>query len=121
TQDRAAAGTCRPTSSLLDLRGVPSKPGFGLLGWLCAGAGARARGQPQDVDEPSGILLVEAVAHGEPGQVSVVERVLGLPASDRDVALVEAQAHAAGNLGLCLADERVERLAQRREPQAVVD
>src|SRR5919198_4812344 len=109
TRDRGAAGTCRPTSSFRDLR---------TLG--CVSAGTRPRGQPQNANEPGRVLLVIIVAHGERGQVGVIQRVFRLPAADGDVAFVEAEAYGSGNLLLRVVDECVERLTQSCEPKAVV-
>src|ERR1035437_8732381 len=94
-----------------------------LHGLLLPGEQMRlgARGQGKNADEALGVLLVVAVAHGERRQLLGVEREgTGAP-GDADVALVERELDRAGHVLLGLQDKAVECLAQRREPQSVVD
>src|SRR5450631_3767704 len=48
-------------------------------------------GEPDYVDETKGIFLVVACAHGEAGDIEVVERIGALAADRFDVALEEAE------------------------------
>ena len=77
--------------------------------------------QPDQVDEAQRVLLVVAGAHGEAGDIERVERIRRLAADRLDVAFVQPQRDLAGGRLADLLEERVQRFAQRREPQAVVD
>src|SRR5207244_6791464 len=74
-----------------------------------------------EVDEA---LRVALLVHGirlERRAVLAVERLRGPAPGYRDVALVELEAHGAGDVTLALVHERLQRSSLRREPEAVVD
>ena len=65
--------------------------------------------------------MAERVGRVVGGQLVVVQAVRAAPAGHDAAAGLEVQAHLAGDELLARLDERVERLLERREPQAVVD
>ena len=65
--------------------------------------------------------MIERVAGVVGRQPLVVQRIGGLATDDMTVALEQLEAHDTGHSLLNLLHERVEGLAQRREPQAVVN
>src|SRR3569833_3092671 len=82
------------------------------------------RPQPQLVepDEAFGVLLVVgALVVLEGDERRGVERGRARPAGDDNVALVQLEPHFALDQLLRLVDQRLEHLAFRREPEAVVD
>ena len=87
----------------------------------CAGARPRLDREAPEPHESGGVLVAERVVGFVGGEVVVVEAALGAAAGHEAPARLEPQPHLAGDVALGRVDERVERLAQRREPQAVVD
>src|SRR3989442_14919486 len=79
------------------------------------------RGEPPQVDEPVGILLIIDGIFAEGSQVLPVERVWGGPPDHRAGTLEQLHPHRAGHCALRRIDEAVERLSQRGEPLTVVD
>src|SRR5664280_3110368 len=82
------------------------------------------RAQPQgiELDEARGIAVI--VSHRtflEGDEILIVQRILALAADHDDISLVEFQAHPTGDIGLAVIDRRLQHLALRREPEAVVD
>src|SRR5829696_5456037 len=82
------------------------------------------RPQPQrvELDEAGGVAVI--IGDGpllEGDEVLAVERVRALAPDQVDAALVELQAHAAGDRLLALVDQRLQHLALGREPEAIVD
>src|SRR5687767_12211850 len=73
------------------------------------------------VDESLGIPLTVHLVGLEGHKVRAVERAWRLAARHRHRPLVELQAHGAGDVALHLVDQRLQRHALRREPEAVVD
>ena len=71
--------------------------------------------------EPGGVLVAERVLGLVGRELVVVEPAVGAAAGDEAAPGLEPQPDLAGDVPLGRVDERVERLAQRREPQAVVD
>lgn len=92
-----------------------------LLALLLHLHGADFAGQAEEVDEALRVVVVVKVAGGEGGDALVVERVRGGGACLDDVALVELELHFAGHIPLCGLDKRLQRLAKRGEPLALVD
>ena len=84
------------------------------------GGGHLARQAPE-LHEALGQGLVEGVAGVVGGHAEVVQAGLGAPAGDDGPAAVQGEPHLAGDVPLGVVDERVERVLERREPQAVVD
>src|SRR6266850_1288214 len=79
------------------------------------------RAQPQGVelDEARGVtMIVGDRAFLEGDEILIVQRILALAPDHDDVALVEFEAHAAGDIGLAVIDRRLQHLALRREPEA---
>src|SRR3989449_208659 len=79
------------------------------------------RGEPPQVDEPVGILLIIDGIVAEGSQVLPVERVWGGPPDHRAGTLEQLHPHRAGHSALRRINEAVERLSQRGEPLTVVD
>src|SRR5579872_3902385 len=77
--------------------------------------------KPDQIDEAECILLVVLRAHREARDVQRIERMRRLAARRLDVALIQAQRHLAGRVFVYLREKRVQRFAQRCEPQAVVN
>ena len=77
--------------------------------------------QADQVDEAARVALIVFGAHGEAGDIERIERIRRLAADRLDVAFVEPQRHLARSGFAGLFEERIERFAQRREPQAVVN
>src|SRR3546814_9712302 len=80
--------------------------------------------QPQRVeaDEAGGVALVVAARPFLEGdEILVIERQRTLPADHRGVALVKLHSDGAAHMLLALVDQRLQHLALRREPEAVVD
>src|SRR5690348_16418329 len=86
------------------------------------GFGFRPHGdrQGKKVDEAFGVFRVVA-AHGEAGEVRAIERVGRDPLGDVQRALPQFQPDRSGDALLRHVEKSVERLAQWREPQAVVN
>src|ERR1035441_3234123 len=83
--------------------------------------GATTRRQSQNTDEAFGIFLIITRAHGERRKIGAVERIRRLSADNAHVALVKRERSRTGKILLRGLDKSVERLAQRREPQAEVN
>src|SRR5947209_16638915 len=83
--------------------------------------GPRLHAQAPQAHEPLGVLVPEAVGGLVGRQVVVVEADLAAAAGDeataRDLTL---EAHLTGDEALALVHEGIERLLERREPEAVV-
>src|SRR4030088_3453336 len=82
------------------------------------------RAQPQGVepDEARGVtMIVGDRTFLEGDEILIVQRIPALAPDHDDVALVELDAHAAGDIGLAVIDRRLQHLALRREPETVVD
>src|SRR6266403_3679995 len=77
-------------------------------------------GQREKIDEALGVLGVVA-AHGEAGEVGAIKRERRNALGDVERALPEFQADSAGDALLRDVEKSVERFAQRREPQTVID
>ena len=77
--------------------------------------------EPPEPHEAGGVLVAERVVGLVGRELVVVEPAFGAPARDEAAAGLEAEPDLAGDVALGRVDERVERLAQRREPQPVVD
>src|SRR5262249_17148623 len=77
--------------------------------------------QAGDPDEPRRRLVRERLARPVRGELLLVEGVLGAPALDHRLPRRERDANLARDELLRDVDERVDRLAQGREPQALVD
>ena len=92
---------------------------------LTPGADLRSDFQPQRIepDKASRVVLVVSLGriglHG--GNLRIVEANRALAARADDIALVELKPHGSGDIFLRLCDKRLERLALRSEPKAVVD
>src|SRR5919202_2993933 len=106
-----AAG--EPGSSAVTVGSPPAEP-------RVAGGGQLARQAPQ-LDEALGERLVERVAGVVGREVEVVQALLAAPARHHGAAAVHGHPDVARHVALGLADERVQRLLQRREPEPVVD
>ena len=65
--------------------------------------------------------MAEGVGRVVGGEVVAVEAAVGAPAGHEAAARLEPQPHVAGDELLRVRHERVERLLERREPEAVVD
>src|SRR5581483_7855935 len=76
--------------------------------------------EPPQPHEPGGILVAEDVGGVVRRQPVVVQAVLAAPAGHLARTRFQVQAHVTGDEPLRLLQERVERMTQRREPQAVV-
>src|ERR1035441_10290383 len=83
--------------------------------------GATTRRQSQNTDEAFGIFLIITRAHGERRKIGAVERIRRLSADHAHVAFIERERNRAAKILLRGFDESVERLPQRREPQAKVN
>src|SRR6478752_4742444 len=82
------------------------------------------RAQPQRVepDEALGVLLVVgALVVLEGDERRGIQRLPAFPAGHHHIALVEFEPHLALDVFLALVDQRLQHLALRREPEAVVD
>src|SRR6267378_1576415 len=90
---------------------------FAALG-LCFGT--HGYGQREKIDEAFGVLGVVA-AHGETGEVRAIKRKRRNALGDVERALPQFEADGAGDALLRDVEESVERFAQRRKPQAVVN
>src|SRR5258708_35591123 len=119
TARRARGQTARPTTRLPDGQVFPTAAPwarrstyFRLLG--------NCHRQGKQVDEALGVLRV-VTSHGEARQALAVERIGRSAPGDRDIALVELEAHRARDALLRRGEVRIERLTLRREPCAVVD
>ena len=77
--------------------------------------------ETEQSDEPLRVGLPVDVVFAERGQILAVEPERRSSADRAGSALVELHPHVAGDRHLGAIDEGVERLAQRREPEAVVD
>src|SRR5699024_1394098 len=73
------------------------------------------------LDEAGGVLVVIGGAFLKGGEVGAVQGVLGFAADGPRVALVELQAHGAGNAFLRLVDEGLHGFAFGGIPETVVD
>src|SRR5882762_8947077 len=82
--------------------------------------GAHGYGQREKIDEAFGILGV-VTAHGETGEVRAIERERRNALGDVERALPQFEADGAGDALLRDVEKSVERFAQRREPQTVVN
>src|SRR5438128_6306046 len=103
--------------------------------WVPAFAGTRAkialpalvpsRGEAQaqcvEADEAVGVALVVDLVFLEGDVGQAVEAVGRLPPDDPRQPLVELEPNAARDLLLALVDQRLQHLALRRKPEAVVD
>src|SRR5271168_303035 len=76
--------------------------------------------QSEKVDEAFGVFGVVA-AHGEAGKVGAIERERRDAFGDGERTLPEFQTDCAGDALLRDVEETIERGAQRREPQTVVN
>src|SRR5262249_54311171 len=94
-------------------------PRRSLPATLAAGDGLD-RQAPQP-DEAGRVLVAEAVGGLIGRELVVVERALGPAAGHVALPGVEAQADVAGHELLAAGDEGVERVLERRVPEAVVD
>src|SRR3990172_6552091 len=74
--------------------------------------------QTIDPDEPLGVRLVVDVLLPEGGKVLAVQAERAPAAERDDIPFVQLEAHAAAHRTLRVVDKRIERLAQRSEPQA---
>src|SRR6267378_256258 len=99
------------------LRPYKHKLLFAALGFRFRPDGDRQR---EKIDEAFGVLGVVA-AHGETGEVRAVERERRNALGDVERALPQFEADGAGDALLRDVEKSVERLAQRREPQTVVN
>src|SRR5690606_18201723 len=96
----------------------------GASGFVGAGRLAgrpRLHAEAPQAHEALAVGVVEAVGRVVGGEPVVVEAVVAAPADHVAAVRLQAQAHLAGDVPLRRVDERVERLLERREPQAVVD
>src|SRR5579875_1919805 len=85
-------------------------------------AGPRGHAEAPQPDEPLGVLVAEGVGSLVGGQRVVVEAdVAAATGDDAAPGQLAAQAHLPGDELLAGVDERVERLLEGGEPQAVVD
>src|SRR5229473_6953079 len=82
--------------------------------------GADGDGQGEEVDEAFGVFGIVA-AHGETGEVGAIERERRDALGDSERALPQFEADGAGHALLRDVKKTVERGAQRRKPQAVVN
>src|SRR5882762_6694116 len=87
---------------------------FGFCFW------AHGHGQRKKIDETLGVLGVVA-AHGEAGEVRAIQRERRNALGDIERALPEFQADDSGDALLRDVEKPVERFAQRREPQPVIN
>ncbi len=78
-------------------------------------------GQTDEVDEAARVALIVFGAHGEAGDIERVKRKGRLAADGLDAAFVEAQGDFAGGGFAGLIEKCVQRFAQRREPEAVIN
>src|SRR4029077_15465167 len=83
--------------------------------------GRRAHPHPPQLDEPGRGRLIEFVALAVGRERKLIQLSRTLAADDVRRTPVELQPHVAGDVTLRLGDERVQRVAQRAEPQPVVD
>src|SRR5258707_12695059 len=74
-----------------------------------------------ELDEARRRRLVEGVALAVGGEGELVELLRALSADDLGGAPVKLEADVAGDVALGLRDERVKSVAERAEPEAVVD
>src|SRR4030081_1389478 len=84
----------------------------------------RQRAQAQWVESDETLRVVLIVAGGavlERHEILIVERIGALAADHGDLALVELEPHPAADELLAEIDRRLQHLALRREPEAVVD
>src|SRR5919202_465714 len=77
--------------------------------------------EPEEPDEASGVGLIVDLILTEGRELLTVQAIRRLPAGRHAVPLVEFDAHLAGDCLLRHVDKGIERLTQRREPEAVVD
>src|SRR5213080_947614 len=82
--------------------------------------GTHGYGQRKQIDKTFGILGI-VPAHGEAGQVSAVKRERRNTLGDVERALPQFQADGTGDALLRGVEKSIERFAERRKPQAVVD
>src|SRR5580698_7354308 len=80
---------------------------------LDARTGSRTGRKPQNTDESSRIFLVVAVAHCERRKIGAIQRVVRMPAYNRDVALVQREGDGPSHIVLRSLDESIQRLSQR--------
>src|SRR6267378_5646100 len=99
------------------LRPYKHKLLFAALG-LCFGT--HGYGQREKIDEALGIFRV-VMAHGETGEVRAIKRKRRNALGDVERALPQFEADGAGDALLRDVEKSVERFAQRREPQTVVN
>src|SRR4029077_1760444 len=76
--------------------------------------------QGKKIDEAFRVFRV-VTGHGKAGESLAIERIGRRAFCDRDVALVELEAHCARDALLCRGEVSIKRLALRREPRAVVN
>src|SRR5438552_1304392 len=82
--------------------------------------GTHGYGQRKQIDKTFGVLGV-VPAHGEAGQIGAVKRERRNTLGDVERAFPQFQADGAGDALLRNTEKSIERFAERRKPQAVVD
>src|ERR1051326_1034783 len=117
----ASASTARRTAVDFEIvRRLMAAPSVELQ--LALSLAERAQPQSVEFDETFGVVLVVGDrAFLEGHQLLVVERIFALTPDNRDAAFVELEPHLAAHEFLALVDRRLQHLALRREPEAVVD
>src|SRR5262249_6524628 len=76
---------------------------------------SRSRGQPQNANEPGGVFLIVAVAHGEGSQIVSIKGVRRPAARDGNVSFVERQRNRSSHVFLRAGDEPIEGFTQGRK------
>src|SRR6516162_5086318 len=83
--------------------------------------GSKAQAERVEPDEAVGVALVVDRVLLERDMAEAVEAFRRMPADDPDRALVELEPHHPLDTLLALVDQRLQHLALRRKPEAVVD
>src|SRR6266404_7746814 len=122
TVRRARRQSARPTTRLPDGQVFPRAALLARRSpCLCPFCLLRDRHrQGEQIDEALGVLRVVA-GHGEAREALAIQRIRRGALRDGDVALVELEANCARDALLRGGEVRIERLALRREPHAVID
>src|SRR5581483_11053870 len=115
----SGAGPCskRPCQSVL-ARSCSAIAGG--RGWRTLAGRPGLEPEAPQTNEAGGVLVAEGVGRVVGGEAVVVQAVVAAAPGHLTRAGFEVEAHLAGDEPLRLLDERVECLAQRREPQPVV-
>src|SRR5207248_6592203 len=106
TARATASGSCGPQAR--------SRVAITLLGR------PRLQAEAPQSHEPGRVVVTKCVGRVVGRQAVVVQAVVAATTGDLTRAGLEMKAHLAGHDALRVVDERVERLAQRREPEPVV-